>query len=480
MPPPVPTAAAVGEMARLATIQLRQNIPQRAQDRTYLSEIRRFKEWVDLQRANNIIPQAERYISRENVDLFFATVIAHRVVTPQTARRTVNALQTFARDEYLGNQEPFMVEGSERVKEALEAQSQLYANHRNSLPLDPYHKLPTDMISRTERSLVVHTILQENRLNWKNMCISWTGCESMMVRHDSMRKFRLCDVVTNLTHAPSKEGPHDREMLNMVYRAGVVHKDRQKKKRIVGCYRHKDWELCFTTFVAASLFTRLYANADINFHSGTGNRAGDAPPAWYELKLLEGWNTSSAAESAYKAILNYLDISWEKVCHLRKAGTEFASSEGELRGEEVTTMTKHAGGQNTSKRFSESYSTELYPPLLRVMSGSKKDGEYSVARTKIAVDEYCNRHGRVAADLIFPGLQNWKDEQQAPTGDKSKAAANFLLVTLPFLAKVLIQDGIYWIENYPTHTVSRHLLHVLPTDYPQWAATQRQWVRQQQ
>jgi len=110
MPPPVPTAAAVGEMARLATIQLRQNIPQRAQDRTYLSEIRRFKEWVDLQRANNIIPQAERYISRENVDLFFATVIAHRVVTPQTARRTVNALQTFARDEYLGNQEPFIVE----------------------------------------------------------------------------------------------------------------------------------------------------------------------------------------------------------------------------------------------------------------------------------------------------------------------------------------------------------------------------------
>ena len=59
---------------------------------------------------------------------------------------------------------------------------------------------------------------------------------------------------------------------------------------------------------------------------------------------------------------------------------------------------------------------------------------------------------------------NKTTEQQAPTGDKPKAAANFLLVTLPILAKVLIQDGIYWIKKYPTHTVSQHLLHILPID----------------
>jgi hypothetical protein len=82
--------------------------------------------------------------------------------------------------------------------------------------------------------------------------------------------------------------------------------------------------------VAASSFVRLRANGDVDFHTGERNRAGDVPPAWHKLKVLEGWNSHSAAKMACEAALECLSVRWEKACHLRKSGTEFASTEGKL------------------------------------------------------------------------------------------------------------------------------------------------------
>ena len=66
------------------------------------------------------------------------------------------------------------------------------------------------------------------------------------------------------------------------------------------------------------------------------------------------------------------------------------------------------------------------------------------------------------------------------TGETSAAAQDFLLRTLPFLANVVIQDGIYWIKDYPNHEVSRLLLSVMPPTFPAFAYHARQWVTQQQ
>ena len=67
---------------------------------------------------------------------------------------------------------------------------------------------------------------------------------------------------------------------------------------------------------------------------------------------------------------------------------------------------------------------------------------------------------------------------------------NFIHKTLPFLAKVVLQDGVYWIHDYPNHPVSRLLLFVTatrsaragrgPHPYVQFATSCREWAKQQQ
>ena len=474
--PPAPTAETAAEHARIALLNLRQHVPEPDADRSYRSEIRRFKEFVTTKRAMNILPAGNRFLTRESVDIFFAENVAHRRVTTATARRVVTALQWLANNvEYLGEEHAFKVDDSQRVKDSLRAQEQLYTIYISSLPSDPHDNLPTNMLTREESDRVIQTILGENRQNWMNMTLSWTGSEAMMLRNDSMRKFRFCDIHTNLTHSPQTEPGYDQEMLSLVYLPGPVHKDRQKKKRVVGSWRHRRFLSCFTSKVAATLFVRLYADAEINFYKG--NNASD--PMWYNYTLIDGWGSTSAASEAYCDILDHLGIEWEKVVHLRKAGTEFASSYGELLPEEIATMTKHVLQKNPS-RLQTVYLTELYKPVLRVMSGFRKADTYDVPRTRIEIDTYCRAHDKQPVEFFFPRYNEWCAQRQGPNGDESKAAENFLDYTLPYLSKVLLQDGIYWIQKFPNHTVTRHLLHVLPADYPQWASLKRNWVRQQE
>lgn len=474
MPPP--TREELEERARQATRDLHEEATVPDPDRTYKNEIRKYKEWVAEQREEEDLPEGPRYITRENVDCYFAEIVARRMVKPETARRVVNALQWMAdKDEYLGEEARFVIDDSQRVEDALLAQALLYQEHVNGQVVDPHKNVPTRTLTMEERKRVITTILSENRQNWMNMCLSWTGCECMMTRNDSMRKFRLCDLHALNTHGPCFEGPYDRRMMGILYHKGRAHKERQTKTREVGCYRHKDFVLCFTGMLAMTLFVRLFADGTMNFYDGMDENEA---PQWWSKKLIEGWSSYKAAFEAYTEILDYLDISWEKVCHLRKAGTEYASSVGRLRAEVIATMTKHVARKG-SNRFQEAYNTELYPPIMLVMSGFKEDDDYFNPRTRVDVKAYCRRHGRDPVDFIFPRRFLWKQEQESDGGDKSKAATAFLDEALPFLAEVAIQDGIYWIEKFPNHPASLHLLHVMPADFPQFAATARAWVREQ-
>jgi hypothetical protein len=67
--------------------------------------------------------------------------------------------------------------------------------------------------------------------------------------------------------------------------------------------------------------------------------------------------------------------------------------------------------------------------------------------------------------------------QDEDTGDGSDAATNFLEETLPYLAEVVVQNGIFWIHDYPNHPISRLLLHALTNNYAHIAAKKRQWVK---
>ncbi len=84
------------------------------------------------------------------------------------------------------------------------------------------------------------------------------------------------------------------------------------------------------------------------------------------------------------------------------------------------------------------------------------------------------------ATFVFPQRKEWILQHQDPLiGDSSDAASNFLFQLLPCLARVVVQDGIYWIHDFPNHHVSVLLQNMMPPWYPMWAQQAHQEVQQQ-
>ena len=91
-----------------------------------------------------------------------------------------------------------------------------------------------------------------------------------------------------------------------------------------------------------------------------------------------------------------------------------------------------------------------------VMSGHKVwDREYFVPRTDLPLEHslewYCRK--------LIPDLEKWRGEARNTQGDKSTCSDKFLQQILPHFVKVLVQDGIYFVDDFPDHPMS-HLLKV--------------------
>ena len=103
-------------------------------DATYNQEIAKYKTWVE---GKNVVRDG-KYLTRDNVDWYFTEVQQYRLVTPNTGRRVVSALQHYAsREEYAGAEESFVVE-SATVITMLQNQKQRKTQHNLEINID-YH-----------------------------------------------------------------------------------------------------------------------------------------------------------------------------------------------------------------------------------------------------------------------------------------------------------------------------------------------------
>ena len=89
------------------------------------------------------------------------------------------------------------------------------------------------------------------------------------------------------------------------------------------------------------------------------------------------------------------------------------------------------------------------------MAGFRKgEKSYFVPRTLIplgprGIDSYC--------DLLLPNLKRWRREANGRFGDKSTCCDTFLNHLIPYFVEVLVQDGIYLINDFPDHPMSKLL-----------------------
>ena len=64
-------------------------------------------------------------------------------------------------------------------------------------------------------------------------------------------------------------------------------------------------------------------------------------PLWWKRKVWPQWKDTRLSGTAYGRLLKDCDITWGKIINMRSAGIEFASSQGELDGGAVSTMSKN-------------------------------------------------------------------------------------------------------------------------------------------
>jgi len=58
---------------------------------------------------------------------------------------------------------------------------------------------------------------------------------------------------------------------------------------------------------------------------------------------------------------------------------------------------------------------------------------------------------------LLPFLPEWRRQARSRGGDKSVCADKFLNEIIPFFIEVVIQDGIYFVRDFPEHEFSKHL-----------------------
>ena len=156
----------------------------------------------------------------------------------------------------------------------------------------------------------------------------------------------------------------------------------------------------------------------------------------------------TAASKAMKRMFAGTGINSCKVTHQRTMALQYAGFMG-LAPFQINTMTNHM----LEKQHS-AYQSVTERETCKVMAGFKREDEYFVPRSHIqlpySVEWYCDR--------LLPDLTNWREQAATPgSGDKSLCCQNFLEELLPWFVEVLIQDGIYFIIDFPDHYLSNYL-----------------------
>jgi len=448
-------------------------------DQSYIREWNKYKTYVTERRALGELSEGDKFLTRENVDLYFSRHVARLIsLNPESARRIVPSLQYFADMEEHQNVagRGFVVENPV-VKQALECQRAEWIANEISTLTDPHADLPTNVITPEEhKKAILYAIgLPE----WKDLTYSWLTCRVSFLRNCNVKT-----MVISRMRLEKDVGPKPRNAsrttpcapcLAYILRRNEVVKDSnsraKKRTRLVGGIRHADPFQCMIGLVAMNLFHTLQTDTSMSFFV---QREGT--PTWQNKRIMQKWGTGKAgyeaARQSYTKVTRACGINWCKVTHLRKAGMDEASKGG-VEERAISSMSKHASGEKVS-----CYVTELNAKLLKYMAGFSDNEEYFLPRSELILPDWITKEQ--LTDLCFPASIRWRREQQSALGDASEAARNFLYELLPFLSTVIFQDGIYWIKKFPEHEVSRLLLNKMPPAYERWAESARVEVKLKQ
>ena len=409
-------------------------LERRHKDASYQNEYKKFVYWAE----ENNHGVGGKYIYRESVDEYFRIAVVDRTCAKASISRIIQALQWM----YNNLEVPagdFVVR-SPVVAAAVDQQQE---NRRNSpsckLGTDP-HKGLKDVLAESDKKKIA-SYMHRHRPDWGSLSTSFSWGNNAGVRGASTRKFGYAEMYTSKGFGPAKEGPRAQTML-LVLRAGDPHKDKFTTDRMVGCWRHRIPVLCATGNLSLHVINDLRQDQDIEFlHADKTVRA-----SWWDKPLID-YDTLDDETGPMKEVYAATGVSGCKLTHNRTYAVQQAGSEG-LAPFQINSFTKHM-----LEKMHKSYQAEVDKEACKVMAGFSKDEGYFVER------EHLELPFAIAAliDFLLPSYREWVTEHQSENGDKSSCCRNFLFDTIPYMVRVVVQDGIYLVRDFPEHQMSNYL-----------------------
>lgn len=428
----------------------------------YLSLWKQFRGFTD-EKLPHVGRRETDYLTKDNVSLFYRDYVKYSRISPQSVKRYKWALQFYMKRMFTNTASRFFVDDCEGVEEAIQFQMREYNASQIELDKDPHAKVPTDTLMPAENIHAMKRLLSMNAHYWQSMSLSWTLGNACFIRPDTFIKLRLSSLRLDKRHTPPMGDDFIVSYLLTPSDLKGGRNNGKGKTRVVGSYRHKEYLRCAVGFLSMIMFVKFRNNEDINFYRGPPSKPR---PRWWNIRICDDWISSDVLCKQYKRFLDECGLDYCKCSYIRTSGMDEAGYEGELTQDPIASMSKHI-----RFKFDVFYMCELCPNVMRVLAGFRKDEAYHVPRTEISFEAFG------AIDLVkvlFPKIEVWRAQTLSTNGDKSECANNFLNFLLPSISKVLLQDGVFFIHDFPNHIISQYLRSLqLPINYEVWAKTQR-------
>lgn len=441
-----------------------------------------FSQFVQfINNSSDLMLDSFGYCTRNNVDTFFEVVIARRTTSAAVNRRYVSALQKY--NDYWEERPGFIVD-SPRVKKALEiakVTKQLHHQQSNK-HVDAHKHRPTlhhtleqenEMINE---AFLCNTISRGNEnigylLLGVNFLISWNCSMQGFTRGDEVRGCRFPDLCHEVCYGPFRmNDTNSRADIHNCSPHGIISmiqqplctKIRSSRSHAVGFFRHKDWKRCATSIISFSVMARFstMTNSQLDEFFAYGNNNF---PNWYSCYLID-WRDWDSMSDVFRKFFDSVQVKYTKLTHTRKLGIIRAHQMGADR-ENIILLSKH-----TVQKVDTSYLPELPYSAMLAAAGFDvyRREEYYIPQSYIQVpDEWIQ--------LIFPWITRWQHQVlNLHDFDKGDAAKVFVFDLLPFMATVILQDGVHLINEYPDHLHTKILLNKMQGyGYIEWAEEAR-------
>ena len=78
--------------------------------------------------------------------------------------------------------------------------------------------------------------------------------------------------------------------------------------------------------------------------------------------------------------------------------------------------------------------------------------------------------------MLLPKYDEWKAQAASRNGDKTVCCDKFLNHVIPYLVEVLVQDSIYFTQEFPLHPMNAYITRCVQR-YESWAPVGQQCAK---